>query len=142
MLAANGVHNHLINAGGDIRTSGTADKGRAWTVAIQDPGKSRDYPDIITMKDGAIATSGNYEIYYDKEKLFHHIINSHTGQSPHLSSSVTVIAPTVMDADAMATSVFVMEPTAGVQFVNGQADCECFVIGSKGDVSRSRGWQV
>jgi thiamine biosynthesis lipoprotein len=142
VLAANGVHNHLINAGGDIRTSGTADKGRAWTVAIQDPGKSREYPDIITMKDGAIATSGNYEIYYDKEKLFHHIINSHTGQSPHLSSSVTVIAPTVMDADAMATSVFVMEPTSGVQFVNGQADCECFVIGSKGDVSRSRGWQV
>jgi len=47
-----------------------------------------------------------------------------------------------MDADAMATSVFVMEPAAGVQFVNGQADCECFVIGSKGDVSRSRGWQV
>ena len=94
------------------------------------------------MKDGAIATSGNYEIYYDREKLFHHIINSRTGHSPQLSSSVTVIAPTVMDADALATSVFVMEPSAGVQFINSQADCECFVIGKDGAVSRSKGWQA
>ena len=72
VLRANGVKNHLINAGGDIRTSGLAAKGKAWTVAVQDPGKSKEYPDIITMKDGAIATSGNYEIYYDNEKLFHH----------------------------------------------------------------------
>jgi thiamine biosynthesis lipoprotein len=94
------------------------------------------------MKDGAIATSGNYEIYYDNEKLFHHIINSRTGHSPQLSNSVTVVAPTVMDADALATSVFVMEPLTGVQFINNQPDCECFVISKDGDISRSKGWQV
>ncbi len=142
VLRVNGVANHLINAGGDIRTSGLAAKGKAWTVAVQDPAKTKEYPDIITMKDGAIATSGNYEIYYDNEKLFHHIINSKTGHSPHLSSSVTVIAPTVMDADALATSVFVMEPVEGVQFINSQPDCECFVIGKDGDISHSKGWQV
>ena len=142
VLRANGVKNHLINAGGDIRTSGLAARGKAWTVAVQDPAKTKEYPDIITMKDGAIATSGNYEIYYDKEKLFHHIINSKTGHSPHLSSSVTVVAPTVMDADALATSVFVMEPVAGVQFINSQPDCECFVIGKDGDIRHSTGWQV
>jgi len=53
-----------------------------------------------------------------------------------------VIAPTVMDADALATSVFVMEPAAGVQFINGQAGCECFVIGKDGGVSHSTGWQA
>jgi len=142
VLRESGVKNHLINAGGDIRTSGLAASGKAWTVAVQDPAKSREYPSIITMKDGAIATSGNYEIYYDREKLFHHIINSRTGHSPHLSSSVSVIAPTVMDADALATSVFVMEPAAGVQFINGQAGCECFVIGKDGGVSHSTGWQA
>lgn len=142
VLRAGGVANHLINAGGDIRTSGKAAGGKAWTVAIQDPAKTKEYPDIITMQDGAIATSGNYEIYYDKEKLFHHIINSRTGHSPQLASSVTVVAPTVMDADALATSVFVMEPVAGIQFINRQADCECFVIGKDGDVKHSAGWQV
>lgn len=142
VLQVNGVGNHLINAGGDIRSSGSAANGKAWTVAVQDPAKTKEYPDIITMKDGAIATSGNYEIYYDQEKMFHHIVNSRTGHSPNLSSSVTVVAPTVMDADALATSVFVMEPVAGLQFINSQPDTECFVIGSDGKISRSNGWQV
>lgn len=142
MLIKHGITNHLINAGGDIRTSGTAAKGRAWTVAIQDPNKSKDFPDVITMKDGAIATSGNYEVYYDREKVFHHIINSNTGHSPQLSTSVTVMAPSVMDADALATSVFVMEPVAGMRFVNSQPDTECFIIDKNGKAAASNGWQV
>jgi len=142
ILSANGLSNHLINAGGDIRTSGAAAKGKAWTVAVQDPKKSREYPDIITLQNGAIATSGNYEIYYDKEKLFHHIIDSRTGHSPQLSTSVTVVAPTVMDADALSTSVFVMEPVAGVQFINSRSDCECFIMAKDGTVTRSNGWQA
>ncbi len=142
ILAKHGIVNHLINAGGDIRTSGIAAKGRAWTVAIQDPNKSKDFPDVITMKDGAIATSGNYEVYYDREKVFHHIIDGKSGHSPQLSTSVTVIAPSVMDADALATSVFVMEPVAGVQFINSQPDTECFVIDKQGRTSHSKGWQV
>lgn len=142
LLRAGGVVNHLINAGGDIRTSGSADRGRAWTVAIQDPGKHKQYPDVVTMKDGAIATSGNYEIYYDREKMFHHIVSGKTGHSPHLASSVTVIAPSVMDADALATSVFVMEPAGGVRFVNNQPDTECFIIDQHGKPTHSKGWQV
>lgn len=142
ILAKYGVVNHLINAGGDIRTSGTAAKGRAWTVAIQNPDKSKDYPDVITMKDGAIATSGNYEVYYDREKVFHHIVNGHTGHSPQLSSSVTIMAPTVMDADALATAVFVMEPVAGVRFIDRQPGTECFILDRNGQPSHSKGWQA
>jgi len=141
VLSANGLSNHLINAGGDIRTCGSGVRGRSWTVAVQDPNKSKEYPDVISLKDGAIATSGNYEIYYDREKLFHHIVDGRTGFSPQLSTSVTVVAPTVMDADALSTSVFVMEPTAGVQFINGQPECECFVIARDGIISRSNGWR-
>ena len=44
-----------------------------------------------------------------------------------------------MDADALATSGFVMVPVAGVQFINRQPDCECFVIGKNGDLSHSKG---
>ena len=142
VLAANGVANHLINAGGDIKTSGKAAQGKAWTVAVQDPSKKKEYPDIITLSDGAIATSGNYEIYYDNEKLFHHIVNGRTGHSPQLASSVTVVAPTVMDADALATSVFVMGPVEGVAFINRQQDTDCFVIDKDGGISKSAGWQV
>jgi thiamine biosynthesis lipoprotein len=142
ILTANGLSNHLINAGGDIRATGAAAGGRAWTIAVQDPKKNKKYPEIITLRDGAVATSGNYEIYFDKEKLFHHIIDSCTGLSPQLSTSVTTVAPTVMDADALSTSVFVLEPVAGMQFVNGRRNCECLIVANDGTVTRSSGWET
>jgi thiamine biosynthesis lipoprotein len=139
-LADRGVRNHLINAGGDIRTSGTAAKGAPWTVAIQDPAKGRDYPSFLRMGDGAVATSGDYEVYYDREKVFHHIVNSGTGRSPELYASVTVLAPSVMDADALSTSVFVMEPDAGLRYIDSRPGCQCFVVGRDGSTRQSAGW--
>ena len=142
ILSRNGVTNHLINAGGDIRTSGLAAKGKAWTVAIQDPAKKKGYPDVVKMNNGAIATSGDYEIYYDREKMFHHIVDSRTGHSPLLSTSVTVKAATVMDADALATSLCVMEPDAGIALINAQPGLECFLIGHDGKTRHSAGWHL
>lgn len=142
VLSASGVKNHLINGGGDIRTSGSSEKGKPWKVAIQNPKKEDRFPSIISMKDGAVATSGNYEIYYDQEKMFHHIVDSRTGYSPQLPSSVTVMAPTVMDADALSTSVFVMEAEAGTQLIDTLPGCESFLLDKKGQVTHSRGWQV
>lgn len=142
LLYKQGVTNHLINAGGDIRTSGTAAKGRAWKVAVQDPAKKREYPDVIELRNGAVATSGNYEVFYDKEKLFHHIVDARTGISPQVSASVTVTASTVMDADALSTSVFVMEPEEGIRFIDSQMDCECLVITNAGEIKGSGGWVI
>ena len=142
ILTRNGISNHLINAGGDIRTSGSAVKGKPWTIAVQDPAKKKEYPDVITMMSGAIATSGNYEIFYDNEKMFHHIIDSRTGHSPELSASVTVQASSVMDADALSTSVFVMQPAQGVNFIDSQQGCECFVVESSGATHKSLGWKT
>jgi len=141
LLSQNGVANHLINASGDIRTSGTAVKGAPWTVAIQDPAKGQDYPDVLTLGSGAVSTSGNYEIYYDKEKLFHHIVDAKTGHSPILATSVTTVAANVMEADALATSLMVLPPDDGLRLVNSQPGCECFVIGRDNKTSQSAGWR-
>jgi FAD:protein FMN transferase len=140
VLRRQGIDNHLFNAGGDIRTCGRAARGKKWTVAIQDPQKRKEYPDIITMESGAIATSGNYEIYYDREKLFHHIVNGRSGHSPRLSASVSVIAPTVLEADALSTAVFVLEPQNGIDFINRRPRCECLVIGRQGGIRNTAGW--
>jgi thiamine biosynthesis lipoprotein len=132
---------NLINAGGDIRTRGSKTGNKPWTVAIQDPSKRNNYPDIIHMRDGAVATSGDYEIYYDREKMFHHIVDPRTGLSPELSTSVSVLAPTTMEADALSTSVFVMTPEHGTRLVNGMPNCESLVVGKDGRMSKSRGWR-
>jgi len=141
VLSSRGIRNHLINAGGDIRTRGSKEDGKPWTVAIQDPWKRQTYPDVIQIGDGSIATSGNYEIFYDREKMFHHIVNPKTGFSPDLTTSVSIMAKTTMEADALATSLCVMTPSQGTEFVNGLAACESLVIGKDGALWKSKGWK-
>ncbi|MFZ7111564.1 MAG: FAD:protein FMN transferase [Desulfatiglandales bacterium] len=141
ILSDGGIKNHLINAGGDIRTSGEKADKKPWTVAIQDPKKEKDYPDTIQMRDGAIATSGNYEVFFDREKMFHHIVNPRTGLSPQLNTSVSVLARTAMDADALSTTVFVMAPQKGIQFIDNLPRCECFIVADKGKILKSTGWK-
>ncbi len=141
ILAGDGIENYLINAGGDIRTSGRRQDGRPWTIAVQDPNKKHHYPDMIKMTDGAIATSGNYEVYFDREKLFHHIVNPQNGFSPITCSSVSVLAETAMDADALSTSVFVMGPRKGVHFVNSLPKCECLLVEKGNRKISSAGWK-
>ncbi|MDH5550290.1 MAG: FAD:protein FMN transferase [Gemmatimonadota bacterium] len=141
VLRRHKVHDHLINAGGDIRTSGRKQGRRPWTVAVQHPAKDGSYPDTIHLSDGAVATSGMYEHYFDRDQLIHHIVDGTTGQSPDECASVSVTAPTAMAADALSTTVFVLGPTAGIPFVEGLPGCECLIIDRVGRQRRSRGWK-
>lgn len=142
LLTKLGLKNHLINASGDIRISGAAAKGAPWTVAIQDPNHQKAYPDVVSMGTGAISTSGCYEIFYDKEKMFHHIVNPKTGHSPLLTASATTTAATLMDADALATGLMVMTPEDSLRLVGSQARYQCFLIGRDNKTMRSAGWST
>ena len=141
LLSKHKVGNHLINAGGDIRTKGDKGEDKPWTIAIEDPLKRNHYPDIIQMRDGAVATSGNYEIFYDREKMFHHIVDPHSGLSPSLKTSVSVQAETTMEADALSTTVFVMKPGKGIEFIDARPRCEGLVVAKDGTLLKSRGWK-
>ncbi len=140
VIERHGIKHALINAGGDIRAIGGKGSSAPWKVAIQNPDKKGPYVGTLTMVNGAIATSGNYEIYFDKEKLYHHIVNPKTGRSPLQSTSVTVMASNVMDADAISTAVFVMEPVAGKQFIERMPKTECLILTSDNKKSMSSRW--
>ena len=140
IIKEHGIQHGLINAGGDIRAIGGKESNIPWRVAVQNPEKIGPYVDTLTMVDGAIATSGNYELYFDQEKLYHHIVNPKTGRSPLQSTSVTVMAANAMDADALSTSVFVLEPLAGKRFIETIAKTECLILDSSRQRVMSNGW--
>jgi thiamine biosynthesis lipoprotein len=145
VLTRRGVKDHLINAGGDIRVSGRREGGAPWRVAIRDPRDERRPAEILLLREGAIATSGNYEVCHHRERLCHHIVDPATGSSPGLADSVSVTAPTAMAADAVSTSVFVMGPARGVRLADSLPRCECLVLassrGGRGGRWRSSGWR-
>jgi thiamine biosynthesis lipoprotein len=139
-IKSHNVKHALINAGGDIRVTGGKENGSPWRVGVQNPDKVGPYLDIVEMRDGALATSGNYEVYFDQEKLYHHIVNPKTGVCPRKSDSVSVMAATVMDADALSTAVFVLEPVAGKSFIEGLPGTECLILGRDKERVASQGW--
>jgi thiamine biosynthesis lipoprotein len=139
-IQSQGIKHALINAGGDIRVAGGKEGGSPWKVGVQNPDKKGPYLDIVKMSNGAVATSGNYEIYFDKEKLYHHIVNPTTGLSPAQSDSVTVMASSVMDADALSTAIFVLEPVAGKRFIEGIPGTACLILGRDKQRIASSGW--
>jgi thiamine biosynthesis lipoprotein len=141
VLLGHGLADFLINAGGDIRSAGFREDGRPWQVAIQDPRKTGAFPDIIPLSGAAVATSGSYEIYFDPEGSRHHIVDSGSGLSPQMNSSVSVAAPTTMDADALATSVFLMDPEKGAAFIDSLPGCACLIVDRHGRQVRSARWR-
>jgi thiamine biosynthesis lipoprotein len=140
VLRDNGITDYLVDTGGEVLVGGSPAKGNAWTVAIQDPGKHKKYPSVFNLQQGSVSTSGSYEVYYDREKVFHHIVNGKTGHSPQLSTSVTAMAPTAMDADILSTAIFVMEPEVGMQYINSRPGYECFIVDRQGRTMKSNGW--
>ena len=141
VIRGSGIKHALINAGGDIYAIGTKNGKSPWRVGVESPKKDGTYISKIAVANKAIATSGNYEIYFDKEKLYHHIVNPKTGESPHGSSSVTVLARNAADADALATAVFVLQPRAGKDFIEKTPQTECLILTSRKEKVFSSGWR-
>ena len=128
-----GIRNYLVNAGGEIRTSGKPLNSEHWRIAIQDPSHQNNYPGFIALNAGAVSTSGNYEIYYGSDRVFHHIVDAKTGKSPNTSVSVTVTAPTAVEADILSTALFVMPPQKALDYTARHPGVACLIIDSNGN---------
>jgi len=124
-----GIEHALIDAGGDIGVMGGRAAGDPWEIALRNPEDRQESLTSFRLGDGAVATSGNYERYFDEQAKVGHIMDPRTGYSAQNSSSATVIAPTCMQADAMATAVFVLGPVEGIRLTNSIEDLEALIVG-------------
>jgi thiamine biosynthesis lipoprotein len=129
----------MVNAGGDTRVIGDR-FGQPWVIGIRHPDRSEEVVLRIPLVDAAFSTSGDYERYFDEGGLrYHHIIDPKTGSSPRELRSVTVIASNAIRTDGLSTTVFVLGPEAGIEFINGLTDADAIVIDAAGKVRYSRG---
>lgn len=111
LLEKEGIENYLVEIGGEMRLKGFKHTGELWHVAIEKPiSEERSVQQIIVPKDNAVATSGDYRIYFEADgQRFSHIIDPHTGKPiNHKLVSVTVIHPSSMTADGLSTAMMVM----------------------------------
>ena len=131
----------IVNAGGDLRVLPRRD-GKAWRVGIQDPRNLNSILKILEVYDGAVVTSGDYQKFFIYEgKRYHHILNPQTGTPADSCRSVTVIAPTAEQADAMATGLFINGPEWGLAHFDRFPGCDALWIRHDGKIFMTDGFQ-
>ena len=111
-----GYRNYLVEVGGELRASGAKLDGRPWRVAIERPSDgARRIHQALDLRDAAMATSGDYRNFYEREGVrVSHTIDPRSGRPiEHDVASVTVIHDSAMWADAFATGLTVLGAAAG-----------------------------
>ncbi len=116
VLKSYGIAHALINAG-EFAALGEKSIGRPWQVGVQHPRRPQSVLAVAKLAGRCLSTSGDYETTFGAEAPNdHHIFDPATGHSPTEFASVSVVAPTAMEADALSTALFVMGLAKGKAF--------------------------
>ncbi|MEV5321975.1 FAD:protein FMN transferase [Streptomyces sp. NPDC052687] len=130
LLTAAGVRRFCLNAGGDVIVAGgTAEV--PWRVGVRHPEHAGRVCAVLELTDGAVATSGRYE-------RGDHILDARTGRPATGLLAVTVVAPTLTEADTVATAAFALGPD-GIAWAAARPGCEVYAVDAERRVLRTAG---
>lgn len=129
LLSAAGATRFCVNAGGDVVAA-----GGPWRVGVRHPERADRLCAVLEITDGAVATSARYE-------RGDHILDGRTGRPVTGLISLTVVAPSLTEADATATAAFAMG-AEGVDWAASRDGCEVFAVDEGRRVLRTPGFPV
>jgi FAD:protein FMN transferase len=146
-----GLSNYLIDLSGKLRARGRNARGESWQVAVEQPaaddpsGAPRTVPAVVALRDESIATAGDYRRYFETGgRHYSHIIDPRSGVPvDHATLSATALAASCMQADALATVLMVMEPSAALRLADTER-IRALLIGREPHgfrLRRSTAWQ-
>lgn len=126
----------LMNAGGDIAISGPRLDGSKWQVGVSDPFKAGSDFDILHVDSGGVASSGKDRRNWRRNgRIQHHIINPNTGHPVDSDVlRVTVVAPSVIEAEAAAKTAFILGAENGIAWIESHPSYAGLVILESGEV--------
>ncbi len=138
LLRRHGVNHALVNVGGDLYALGRHPEGRPWQVGVRHPRDKGRFLEVLSIEDGAVATSGDYENFFMAGgRRYHHLLDPRTGRPAPFHQSVTVTAPSVMTADALATATSTSSPPQARGLLRRLAPGRWMTVDQTGAVFRS-----
>jgi len=127
-LSQRNIRHAVVNAGGDIRLIGGKTETIPWKIAIRDPKKKTRIVTTVDLYDQAVATSGTYQ------RSFKDIINPKVGRPAQGVLSSTIIAKKAIDADMLATCLFVLGAEKGIDLLGRLDGVKAFLITTYGTI--------
>ena len=140
-LRAHGVEHALVDTG-EMGALGMRQDGDAWTVGLQHPRHDDAYISLAQLAGRCLATSGDYATTFSPDFKHHHLLDPRTGASPTALASVSVLAPTATEADALSTALFVMGPEDGSRLLRQTPRADAFLVFKDGRTIRTPGFAL
>jgi thiamine biosynthesis lipoprotein len=134
ILTAAGSGRHCVNGGGDIQAVGGIGVDSPWVVGISHPLQRDGFASVVTLTDGAVATSGTAE-------RGAHVVDPHTGQPAISLASVTVVGTDLIRSDAYATAAIAMGDSAWA-WLESRAGYEAFAVAADGSGWWTSGYPI
>ena len=130
VLRERGVKSAMVLGAGNIAFVGLPPGRDFWRIGVRNPRNKDREIGTLEVAGGAVATSGDYERYVIIDgRRYSHVIDPRTGWPVESNvASVTVLAPTGEEADALSTAVFVMGAEKGMAFVESRPGTEAAIV--------------
>jgi len=137
LLESHNITNYMVEIGGELRIAGEKPNSQDWKIAIEQPDAQpgeRKVHRVLSPGTNGIATSGDYRIFYKMDgEIYTHLIDPVTGMPiKHDLVSVTVLHPSAMTADGLATALTVMGMEKAQAYAQ-QHDLPVYLIGKSKD---------
>jgi len=129
---------HMLVDMGEPRAVAAKPDGSAWQIGLADPRAPGRALHTLSVTDQAVATSGGYGTRLDAAGLYTHLINPRTGRTAPAFESVTVVAPSATQADALSTTLALIpraEVMARQALLRSQPHCRAICIDDLGQAS-------
>jgi len=144
IVRKNNVSGYL-SVGGNMLVVGKKPGGSDFLIGVRDPrGDSSDYFASVAMDGYTMATTGDYERYFEKDGVrYHHVIDPFTGfPSDKELISVTVINKDGLLADCMSTAVF-LKGREGLSDALARTDCMIIAVTEENEIYASpSAWKI
>ncbi len=138
-LRQHGIEHALVNAG-EIGTLGAKPNGDRWNVGVQHPRERDAFVALVALSGRSLSTSGDYETTFSADFSKNHIFDPRTGHSPRELASVSIAAPTAMQADTFSTAAMVLGPERALALIEKLPDVDGLFILKNERVLRTRGF--
>lgn len=139
-LKEQGIEHALIDAG-ELNAMGSCIRKYAWHIAVQHP---REAGSIAKtgLQDRCLSTSGDYASHFTDDLRHHHLLDPRTGVSPAQWASVSVAAPSALEADALSTALFLLDPEEAREMVESLDQVDALFVSKSGEVTTTEGFPL
>ena len=139
-LKEQGIEHALIDAG-ELNAMGSPLQRDAWHIAVQHPRETGSIANT-GLQDRCLSTSGDYATRFTDDHRHHHLLDPRTGLSPAQWASVSVAAPSALEADALSTALFLLGPEEAKEMVESLDRVDALFVSKSGEVTTTEGFPL